>query len=171
MPIAARKCIWSPLPRRYVRALWKQAVDLGLVIELHIGPNYALQAADAIRAFPGCKVLIDHMGEPKLGNPYEYANMLELAKLPNVYMKLSGIDYIATDAPNFESVTALHPPPDQGIWPRTRGVERRLAQAGRSAHEGLFGRRHRQGQGRQSAKAAELVDLGHAQRYPHRSMK
>jgi len=88
----------------YVRALWKQAVDLGLVIELHIGPNYALQAGDAIRAFPGCKVLIDHMGEPKLGNPYEYANMLELAKLPNVFMKLSGIDYIATDAPNFESV-------------------------------------------------------------------
>ena len=88
----------------YVRALWKQAVDLGLVIELHIGPNYALQAASAIRAFPGCKVLIDHMGEPKLGNPYEFANMLELAKLPNVYMKISGIDYIATDAPNFPSV-------------------------------------------------------------------
>jgi predicted TIM-barrel fold metal-dependent hydrolase len=88
----------------YARALWKQAVDLGLVIELHIGPNYALQAASAIRAFPGCKVLIDHMGEPKLGNPYEFANMLELAKLPNVYMKISGIDYIATDAPNFPSV-------------------------------------------------------------------
>jgi predicted TIM-barrel fold metal-dependent hydrolase len=75
-----------------------------LIVELHIGPNYALQAADAIRAFPGCKVLIDHMGEPKLGNPYEYANMLELAKLPNVYMKLSGIDYIATDGPDYESV-------------------------------------------------------------------
>jgi len=89
---------------KYVRALWKQAADLGVIIELHIGPNYALQAADAIRAFPGCKVLIDHMGEPKLGNPYEYANLLELAKLPNVYMKLSGIDYIASDAPDFESV-------------------------------------------------------------------
>ncbi|HET7085176.1 MAG TPA: amidohydrolase family protein [Rhizomicrobium sp.] len=88
----------------YVRALWKQAVDLGLVLELHIGPNYALQAADAIRAFPGCKVLIDHMGEPKLGNPYEYANMLDLAKLPNVYMKISGMGYIANDGPDFESV-------------------------------------------------------------------
>lgn len=88
----------------YVRALWKQAVELDLVIELHIGPNYALQAADAIRAFPGCKVLIDHMGEPKLGNPFEYANMLELARLPNVYMKLSGLDYIASDGPHFESV-------------------------------------------------------------------
>ena len=88
----------------YVRALWRKAVELGLVIELHIGPNYALQAADAIRAFPGCKVLIDHMDEPKLGNPYEYANVLDLAKLPNVYMKLSGLDYIASDAPYFESL-------------------------------------------------------------------
>jgi L-fuconolactonase len=88
----------------YVRALWKQAVELGLVIELHIGPNYALQVADAIKAFPGCKVLIDHMAEPKLGNPVEYANILELAKLPNVYMKLSGLDYIATDGPTYESV-------------------------------------------------------------------
>jgi predicted TIM-barrel fold metal-dependent hydrolase len=88
----------------YVRALWRQAVELNLVLELHIGPNYALQAADAIRAFPGCKVLIDHMGEPKQGTPYEYADMLELAKLPNVYMKLSGLEFIASDGPNFESV-------------------------------------------------------------------
>ena len=47
-----------------VRALWKQAHELGLVIELHIGPNYARQAGDAIKAFPGCKVLIDHLAEP-----------------------------------------------------------------------------------------------------------
>lgn len=106
----------------YVRALWKQAVELNLVIELHIGPNYARQAGEAIRAFPGCKVLIDHMGEPKLGNPYEYADMLELAKLPNVYMKLSGIDYIAADGPNFESVLPFtrrlikEYGPDRVVW-------------------------------------------------------
>jgi predicted TIM-barrel fold metal-dependent hydrolase len=88
----------------YVRALWKAAVNSGLVIELHIGPNYALQAADAIRAFPGCKVLIDHMCEPKLGTPYEYANVLDLAKLPNVYMKISGMGYIASDGPDYRSL-------------------------------------------------------------------
>ncbi len=27
-----------------------------------------------------------------------------MAKLPNVYMKLSGVDYIATDKPDFRSV-------------------------------------------------------------------
>ena len=88
----------------YVRALWKAAVDSGLIIELHIGPNYALQAANAIRAFPGCKVLIDHMCEPKLGTPYEYANVLDLAKLPNVYMKISGMDYVANDGPDYRSI-------------------------------------------------------------------
>ena len=106
----------------YVRALWRQAVELGLVIELHIGPNYAAQAAAAIRAFPGCKVLIDHMNEPKLGNPVEYANVLELARLPNVYMKLSGLDYIAADAPYFESVMPFTSRlikeygPDRVVW-------------------------------------------------------
>ncbi len=106
----------------YVRALWKQAADLGVIMELHIGPNYARQAGAAIRAFPGCKVLIDHMAEPKLGNPYEFADVLELAKLPNVYMKLSGVDYIATDKPYFQSVLPFTTRlikeygPDRMVW-------------------------------------------------------
>jgi predicted TIM-barrel fold metal-dependent hydrolase len=106
----------------YVRALWKQAADLGVIMELHIGPNYARQAAAAIRAFPGCKVLIDHMAEPKLGNPYEFADVLEMAKLPNVYMKLSGVDYIAADKPYFQSVLPFTSRlirefgPDRMVW-------------------------------------------------------
>jgi predicted TIM-barrel fold metal-dependent hydrolase len=87
-----------------VRALWKRAVDLGLVIELHIGPNYALQVADIIRAFPGCKVIIDHLAEAKRGTPIEYANVLDLAQLPHVYMKLSELENIADDPPLFESI-------------------------------------------------------------------
>lgn len=90
-----------------VRALWKQAVDLGLVIELHIGPNYAGQVAEAIRAFPGCKVLIDHLAEPHLGSSVEFAQVLDLAQLPNVYMKLSGLGHFATDAPYYESALPL----------------------------------------------------------------
>lgn len=86
-----------------VRALWKQAVDLGLVIELHIGPDYARQVGQAIRAFPGCKVLIDHLAEPHLGSGVEFADVLDLAKLPNVYMKLSGLEHFAKDGPYYES--------------------------------------------------------------------
>jgi predicted TIM-barrel fold metal-dependent hydrolase len=86
-----------------VRALWKQAVDLGLVIELHIGPNYARSAGQAIAAFPGCKVLIDHLAEQAMGTPAEFADVLDLSKYPNVYMKLSGLNHYAKDAPLYTS--------------------------------------------------------------------
>ncbi len=88
-----------------VRALWKKGVDLGLVIELDIGSDYAVQVGQAIAAFPGCKVLIDHLANPKVCMPWEYADVLDLARYPNVYMKLSGLGYFATDKPDYESVT------------------------------------------------------------------
>jgi predicted TIM-barrel fold metal-dependent hydrolase len=90
-----------------VRALWKKGVDLGLVIELDIGSDYAVQVGQAIAAFPGCKVLIDHLANPKAGTPWEYADVLDLAKYPGVYMKLSGLGYFATDKPDYESVMAF----------------------------------------------------------------
>ena len=105
-----------------VRNLWKQAVELGLIIELHIGPNYALQAAQAVKAFPGCRVIIDHLAEAKLGTPMEYANVLDLAALPNVYMKLSELENVATDGPLFESIRPFTSRiikefgPDRMIW-------------------------------------------------------
>jgi predicted TIM-barrel fold metal-dependent hydrolase len=82
----------------------EEAVDLGLVVELDLGPNYARDAGAAIAAFPGCNVLIDHMCNPKTGMIWEYGDVLDLAKYPNVYMKISGMGYIATDAPYYESL-------------------------------------------------------------------
>jgi predicted TIM-barrel fold metal-dependent hydrolase len=88
-----------------VRALWKKAVDLNLVVELDLGPNYARDAGAAIAAFPGCKVLIDHMCNPRQGMIWEYGDVLDLAKYPNVYMKMSGIGYMApADKPDYASL-------------------------------------------------------------------
>ena len=89
------------------RALWKKAVDLGLVVELHIGPDYAAQAGKLIEEFKGCKVLIDHLAEPHLGTGVQFADVLELAQYPNVYMKLSGLNHFATDEPYYESALAF----------------------------------------------------------------
>src|SRR5689334_14232197 len=61
-----------------VRALWRAAAELGLIVELHIGPDYAAQAAEAIAAYPGVPVLIDHLAEPQMGSPVEYAEVLGL---------------------------------------------------------------------------------------------
>jgi predicted TIM-barrel fold metal-dependent hydrolase len=88
-----------------VRALWKKAVDLNLVVELDLGPNYARDAGAAIAAFPGCKVLIDHMCNPKTGMIWEYGDVLDLAKYPNVYMKMSSLGYMAPqDGPDYPSL-------------------------------------------------------------------
>jgi predicted TIM-barrel fold metal-dependent hydrolase len=86
-----------------VIALWEVAAELGLIVELHIGPNFAAQVADLIKAHPQCPVLIDHLAEPNLGNAVEYADVLALAEFENVYMKLSGLEHFATDAPLYLS--------------------------------------------------------------------
>jgi predicted TIM-barrel fold metal-dependent hydrolase len=90
-----------------VRALWRAAAVLGLLVELHIGPSYAAQAAQAIAAFPGVPVLIDHLGEPQFGTPVEYAEVLDLARFENVYMKISGLSYISSAAPPHLDVKAF----------------------------------------------------------------
>lgn len=105
-----------------VRALWKQAADLGLVIELHIGPQFGIQVAEAIAAVPGSKVLIDHIAEPQTGNAIDYGSILDLAKLPNVYIKLSELNTMAKDPPYFESLLPLTSRiikeygPDRIVW-------------------------------------------------------
>jgi predicted TIM-barrel fold metal-dependent hydrolase len=78
-----------------VRALWQTAGELGLAIELHIGPNYARQVADAVRDYPDFPVLIDHMAEPQFGTPEEYEDVLALGRYPNVTMKMSGLTHFA----------------------------------------------------------------------------
>lgn len=86
-----------------VRALWEKAVELGLIVELHIGPNYAAQSAAVLRDFPQTVVLIDHLAEPNTGDGVEFAEVLELAAFDHVYMKLSGLNHFAKDAPLYES--------------------------------------------------------------------
>ncbi len=86
-----------------VRRLWEKALELSLIIELHIGPNYALQVAELLRTYPTSTVLIDHLAEPHTGNAVEYAHVLSLATFDNVYMKLSGLNHFATDAPLYLS--------------------------------------------------------------------
>jgi predicted TIM-barrel fold metal-dependent hydrolase len=87
-----------------VRALWRAAAELGLVVELHIGPNYAADAAQAIAAYPGVPVLVDHLAEPHMGSAVEYAEVLGLARFDNVYMKISGLSHISDDTPLYLDV-------------------------------------------------------------------
>lgn len=84
--------------------LWKTAGELGLIIELHIGPDYAAQAAVLARQYPDFKVLIDHMAEAKYSSGPGFSDVVRMSELPNVYMKLSGLNHYADDGPLYESV-------------------------------------------------------------------
>ena len=86
-----------------VRSLWEKALQLGLIIELHIGPDYARQVAEMLHDYPESTVLIDHLAEPYMGNAVEYADVLSLADFSGVYMKLSGLNHFAKDAPLYLS--------------------------------------------------------------------
>jgi len=86
-----------------VRALWEACIELGLIVELHIGPNYAGQVASLLRRYQAPVVLIDHLAEPHLGTAVEYADVLDLSQFENVYMKLSGLGHFSTDAPLYAS--------------------------------------------------------------------
>jgi L-fuconolactonase len=90
-----------------VRALWRRAGELGLVIELHIGPNYARQAAEAIREYPSFPVLIDHLAEPGFGPSEEYEDVLALAQFPNVTMKLSGLNHFSREPEPYRDTQTL----------------------------------------------------------------
>lgn len=90
-----------------VRALWERAAAMGQIIELHIGPNYARQVAQAIRDYPSTTILIDHLAEPGMGNIVEYMSVLELARFPQVIMKLSGLNHVSVEQSPYLDVQPL----------------------------------------------------------------
>jgi L-fuconolactonase len=87
-----------------VVALWRTAADLGLIVELHIGPYYARQVVPLITEHAETPVILDHLAVPRTGNPVEYAGVLDLARFEHVYMKLSALGQIADDGPLYTSV-------------------------------------------------------------------
>ncbi len=107
---------------RNVRNLWEKAVELNLIVELHIGPDYGAQVRDVLKDMPASVVLIDHLAEPHKGDAVEFANILDLAQFDHVYMKLSGLNHFAKDLPHYESakpftkVVADAFGPDRLVW-------------------------------------------------------
>jgi len=105
-----------------VRELWKTAGELGLIIELHIGPDYSAQVARLVKEFSDFTVLVDHMAEAKFGSGPEFSETVRMSELDNVYMKLSGLNHYAEDEPLYESVIPFSRwvadsfGPDRMVW-------------------------------------------------------
>jgi predicted TIM-barrel fold metal-dependent hydrolase len=74
-----------------VRALWRTARDLGIVINLLIDPPHAGEADNLLAAFPDLHVVLDHCMNLKVGADLvsTIAELRRLARRPNLFAKLS----------------------------------------------------------------------------------
>ena len=66
---------------------WRAAHELGLAIQVHCIPHYAVAIGELASKFHQTPVIIDHLARPGQGTPEEYEQVLKLAQLPRVYMK------------------------------------------------------------------------------------
>lgn len=80
-----------PFGKPELRALWKLASDLGLMVQLHFEPRYASGFEPYIKEFAKTRVIIDHLGRPFQGTPKEHAIVVGWSKYDHVIMKLSAI--------------------------------------------------------------------------------
>jgi predicted TIM-barrel fold metal-dependent hydrolase len=80
-----------PFGKPELRAFWKRASDLGLAVQLHFEPRYALGFQPLIKEFPKTIVIIDHLGRPFQGTPEEHAVVIKWSQFKNTIMKLSAI--------------------------------------------------------------------------------
>src|SRR3984957_16334762 len=68
---------------------WRAAHKLGLAIQIHCIPHYAVPVGELAGKFLETPVILDHLARPGQGTPEEYGQVLKLAEIPRVYMKFS----------------------------------------------------------------------------------
>jgi predicted TIM-barrel fold metal-dependent hydrolase len=102
-----------PFAKPELKAYWKEAIDLGLAIQLHFEPRWAAHFEPYLQEFSSAPVVIDHLGRPFQGTGEEHARVVEWgAKFRNTVIKISAI-----------------PPPTQYPHRDIAPVIRRLADA------------------------------------------
>src|SRR4051812_29318368 len=70
---------------------WRKMRDLGLGIEMQSIPYYAPQVRALAEEFPEMPVQMDHFGLPTYGDKAQYEEVIRLAKLPRVYLRVEGL--------------------------------------------------------------------------------
>jgi predicted TIM-barrel fold metal-dependent hydrolase len=68
---------------------WRAAHELGLAIQIHCIPHYAVAVGELASEFHDTPVILDHLARPGQGTAEEYEQVLKLARIPRVYMKYS----------------------------------------------------------------------------------
>jgi len=78
-----------PFGKPELRALWKQAADLGIAVQIHFEPRWAAGFEPYLQEFADTTVIIDHLGRPLQGTPEEHERVVTWSRFKNTVMKLS----------------------------------------------------------------------------------
>lgn len=82
-----------PLDHPQMKATWAACGKLGLAVQMHMIPVHAPAVRRLAEAHPSVPVVIDHLCRFAQGTAAEYEEVLRLGRLPQVYMKFSGLGY------------------------------------------------------------------------------
>ena len=68
---------------------WRAAHELGMGILIQCTPHFAPEIGALAMKFPKMPIMLDHLARPGQGTAEEYAEVLKIGKLKNLYMKFS----------------------------------------------------------------------------------
>lgn len=77
---------------------FKTTADLGLIVSMALAPHQQVALRKLAKSFPEIPFLCHHMSLVKAGEKppyYKFKNVLESAKVPNIYVKVSGFAYVS----------------------------------------------------------------------------
>jgi L-fuconolactonase len=91
--------------------LWRKAEQLSAVFNIFLAPHQVGQVADMAARFASINVVIDHMAMIDISAPDSagFGPLLELARLPNVYVRTS-----------LHNPSKSKQPPYRDVWPFLR---------------------------------------------------
>ena len=92
---------------------WRKIHDLGLLIQMQTIPRHAPAIGVLAAEFRNTPVLIDHLAFPAQGTAAEYEEVIKLARLSRVYMKVSTLT--EKDKPLVKRLYDAYGP-DRLIW-------------------------------------------------------
>lgn len=81
--------------------LWERAGDLNLVVSLLADPEHLSTIASLAECFPDVDIVIDHMAHPDVDKGVDapmFQALIELARYPRVFVKVSGYYYFSRQA-------------------------------------------------------------------------
>lgn len=80
--------------------VWQKAAQLDMILTLLVGLDQVPAATKAIKRFPEVAVVIDHLARPDATEDHEgrlFENLLALAGLEQVYVKLSALGFMSKE--------------------------------------------------------------------------